>query len=619
MRCDTLEVTLEMRRIAWQPQGPGTITLPAYAFVEPGQPARIPGPLLRLKETQWLRLTIRNRVAVDVVVRGLGARPFAASGADSTLVRVASDATVLVRAGAPGSYFYWGRVTPAVLPAHLSPPIPPQLLSAAGGEGPEGVFVGPLIVDGATETPDPRERTVLITRWMDDTIPGVSDPTDWMFMFNGASYPNIPPMRYAVGDTVRWRVINANLASHPLHLHGFHFRVRERGDNDGRSAGRPFTARTAVTELLRGGESMRITWVPDRAGNWLFHCHLLRHMSRHQQLPRTSEDPAHEPHHAPTGAVRDGAHAMAGLVWPVEVHGAPGTDSVAAEARAAGRGARPAYRRTIRLYANERVGSTDTVTRFAFIAQRGGRAPARDSLELPSTTLVLTRGEPVRIRVVNRMRVPLAVHWHGIELESVYDGVAHMSGMGPVVRPPIAPGDSADVFFTPRRAGTFLYHTHDEPGGELAGGLYGALLVVDGPPSREAVRDPLVLIGTHASSARGRVAINGRTEPAPIVLHGDGGERLRIASITSDELVQVRLLRGDSVTTWRVLARDGAEVSPDAQRDEPALTWMSAGMTMDVAIAPPRPDERLALRIRMRAYESYPSGGSEVAVPLLWR
>jgi FtsP/CotA-like multicopper oxidase with cupredoxin domain len=42
--------------------------------------------------------------------------------------------------------------------------------------------------------------------------------------------------------------------------------------------------------------------------------------------------------------------------------------------------------------------------------------------------LVLTRGEPTAIEVVNRSGEPTAVHWHGIELESYYDGVAGWSG-----------------------------------------------------------------------------------------------------------------------------------------------------------------------------------------------
>ena len=55
----------------------------------------------------------------------------------------------------------------------------------------------------------------------------------------------------------------------------------------------------------------------------------------------------------------------------------------------------------------------------------GRRAPL-----LPGPTIVLERGKPVSITVVNRLREPTAVHWHGIELESYFDGVADFSGAG---------------------------------------------------------------------------------------------------------------------------------------------------------------------------------------------
>jgi FtsP/CotA-like multicopper oxidase with cupredoxin domain len=42
--------------------------------------------------------------------------------------------------------------------------------------------------------------------------------------------------------------------------------------------------------------------------------------------------------------------------------------------------------------------------------------------------IVLTRGQPVEIEVVNRVKDPTAIHWHGIELESYYDGVPGWSG-----------------------------------------------------------------------------------------------------------------------------------------------------------------------------------------------
>jgi manganese oxidase len=96
--------------------------------------------------------------------------------------------------------------------------------------------------------------------------------------------------------------------------------------------------------------------------------------------------------------------------------------------------------------------------------------PSPDSTRVPGSPLVLTRGEPTEIIVHNRFEFPLSVHWHGLELRSLYDGVGGWSGHPGTTRPPIPPGDSARVLITPRRAGTFMYHIHGEAGHELSQG-----------------------------------------------------------------------------------------------------------------------------------------------------
>src|SRR5262249_13853983 len=97
--------------------------------------------------------------------------------------------------------------------------------------------------------------------------------------------------------------------------------------------------------------------------------------------------------------------------------------------------------------------------------------------------IVLSRGEPVEIDIVNRLKVPTAIHWHGIELESFYDGVPGWSGSGTQITPPIAPGASFVARMAPPRAGTFIYHTHWHDLSQLTNGLYGPLIVL--PPGEK--------------------------------------------------------------------------------------------------------------------------------------
>ena len=72
---------------------------------------------------------------------------------------------------------------------------------------------------------------------------------------------------------------------------------------------------------------------------------------------------------------------------------------------------------------------------------------------------------------------PTAIHWHGIELESYYDGVPGWTGSGQHSTPVIAPGTSFVARMAPPRAGTFIYHTHWHDKTQLLNGIYGPLNV----------------------------------------------------------------------------------------------------------------------------------------------
>jgi hypothetical protein len=59
-----------------------------------------------------------------------------------------------------------------------------------------------------------------------------------------------------------------------------------------------------------------------------------------------------------------------------------------------------------------------------------------------------------------------------IELESYNDGVPGWSGQSGQIMPPVLPGKTFDVNFTPPRAGTFIYHTHGHDSRQLVSGMY---------------------------------------------------------------------------------------------------------------------------------------------------
>ena len=108
---------------------------------------------------------------------------------------------------------------------------------------------------------------------------------------------------------------------------------------------------------------------------------------------------------------------------------------------------------------------------------------------------MLRRDEPVEITLVNRLAEPTAIHWHGIELDSYYDGVHGFSGLGRQVTPMIEPGGQFVVRFTPPRAGTFIYHTHLHDYRQLSSGLYGPIVVSNPGETFDPATDHVVVIG----------------------------------------------------------------------------------------------------------------------------
>src|SRR6185503_3491440 len=169
--------------------------------------------------------------------------------------------------------------------------------------------------------------------------------------------------------------------------------------------------------------------------------------------------------------------------------------------------------RIIHLFADTRPKVFGDRPGFGFVVQKGPRRPARDSVPIPGTPLLLTRGQPVRITVHNRIATPLTVHWHGIELDSYADGVGGWSGMARRIAPMIAPGDSFVARFTPPRAGTFMYHVHNEHGDELASGLYAPLFVLEPGQVFDPETDRVFVIATAGPDAA-------RGEDMPAFING---------------------------------------------------------------------------------------------------
>ncbi|AMW06147.1 multicopper oxidase domain-containing protein [Gemmatimonas phototrophica] len=578
-------VTLHAVLAEWRPRGESGPVRKALTFAEEGKAPTTPGPMIRVPAGTRMHVTIRNTLAHPIRVLGLGDRDAApAPDAPSFLPATVRASQLVIAPGETRDV----RFTPSRATTSFYKAFP---------EGPPasdieyGVFEGVYIVDPVGSTPPPGERVMMISTGNLD-----EDSPTFKFFLNGRSWPHTERLSYTVGDTVRWRVINTVPIVHPMHLHGFYFNVDARGDGDVDTVYTTAQRPHVVTDRLNGIGTLRLSWVATEAGNWLFHCHLIRHMGGAQRYAadRTADS-------ATTTVADEHAHAqhdMAGLVMGITVRPRAGVV----------RTAEPTPQRRIDLWTATRPGVYQEGPGLVFIVQDGA-VPAPDSVSALSSTLQLRQGEPTRIMVHNRLSFPLSLHWHGLELKSAYDGVGGWSGEPATPSAPIAPGDSMAVLITPPRAGTFMYHTHGEPGHELAQGLYGGFVVLPQGAPPMPTRDRLFLLASRGAVIDAPPAINGR-EQAPTEWFTPGESvRLRFGHISADELKEVRLLRDGRVVEWQLLAKDGADL-PTAQRMEVSASFeLGVGETRDVEWTPTVPG-LYVLEVRTTYYPQ--RGGAQI-------
>ena len=552
----------------WRPEGPAGRTLTVQAFREESGSLTAPGPLVRVPAGTEIHASIRNAVpGTTLRVFGMGTRPLPATSAP---VEVPAGQTRDVRflAGDPGTYHYWATTTNQAL---------------AQRRDLEGQLGGALVIDPPGTATD--DRVMVIGLWRKpDSPPG---EVVEIGAINGRSWPLTEKFDYRVGDRVRWRVVNLSFDSHAMHLHGMYFKVLSNGDGRTSRAFADGEQPMVVTEHAVPGETFEILWTPERPGNWLFHCHMLVHMTPGAGSPVAAD---HEHATGPSGG-------MAGLVLGIRVSGAPVSAPSAREPRHVAMrlreepnryGNRPGYRVDVEGTDISRVSSGS----------------------LPGPAIILTRGEPVAIDIANEMRDPTAIHWHGIELDSYYDGVPGWGGTVGSTTPEIQAGQRFTARFTPPRAGTFIYHTHSHNEGQLSGGLYGALIVLEPGQRFNPATDHVFIAGYDGPEVPGRsrepIVINGRVVtvpasspgPEPKTLRPNVPNRIRLINITPNNVALTFVLTDGVVpVSWIARAKDGADLPLPQQRGREARQLVSVGETFDFEITP-APGQRLWLELR---------------------
>lgn len=106
---------------------------------------------------------------------------------------------------------------------------------------------------------------------MDVTLVQV-DARNIEYRINGAPGDKFKPIQAKLGETQIWTIKNETQWSHPFHLHGFFFQALDENDAPVRPLAWKDTIDVPFQKTLR-----LIVRYDDRAGSWMFHCHILDH------------------------------------------------------------------------------------------------------------------------------------------------------------------------------------------------------------------------------------------------------------------------------------------------------------------------------------------------------
>ena len=261
------EFELTAEEIDWEIM-PGT-TVRAWTYN-----GQMPGPEIRVREGDLIRITLRNELPVGTTIHWHGVNLPPEMDGPVGLNQAAVE---------PGEEFVYEFVaTPAGTRWYHSHADPTAQIAL-------GLY-GSLIVEPREpkRTYD-RDYTYILNEWDLELTPdvatgkaprGVRDQilrggelgTD-LFLMNGHAHESIPPIKLAEGERVLIRLTNAGNLPHAIHTHGHSFKIVATDGNDVPEG----MELTKDTILIGPGERYDLELVGDNPGVWMFHCHMENH------------------------------------------------------------------------------------------------------------------------------------------------------------------------------------------------------------------------------------------------------------------------------------------------------------------------------------------------------
>lgn len=256
---------LEAAPVRWKILNDVTVTAWAYNGM-------VPGPLIRVTNGDKVKIIVKNNLSEPTTIHWHGIQvPNNMDGIpDETQKPIQPGDTFTYEFTAKPAGTYWYH-------SHFNSD---KQISV----GLSGAFVIDP-VGGLASKPN-IDRVLMLNEWR--VIGGqtyASMPATGMdgnyFTINGKAYPETETIEAKVGQKIRLRFVGAGQMIHPMHLHGFPFKIVATDGNDV-----PLSAQwTKDTVSVAPGERYDIEFTPDRAGKWMLHCHIPHHTTNDHAEP----------------------------------------------------------------------------------------------------------------------------------------------------------------------------------------------------------------------------------------------------------------------------------------------------------------------------------------------
>ncbi|UCH06742.1 MAG: multicopper oxidase family protein, partial [Deltaproteobacteria bacterium] len=136
---------------------------------------------------------------------------------------------------------------------------------------------------------------------------------------------------------------------------------------------------------------------------------------------------------------------------------------------------------------------------------------------VPGPEIRVREGETIRVVLKNFLPEPTTIHWHGVPVPYLMDGVPE------VTQKAVSPGESFVYEFEATPAGTYIYHSHVNY--QLDQGLYGALIIEPSHEPNPHDREYTLVLEDWVMRDGGGVAATQRRPPMGMMMRGMGRGR----------------------------------------------------------------------------------------------